>query len=109
MGKTIKFYSDSKIDCSKCPVNNFCCTLKVKLSLFDRLRIFLGTGKTAKQYAEKPFNRWETKLVNGDCTFLKRNKDTKSYCTIYKYRPTVCRRFPHFYQEIKDCSDFVKK
>ena len=104
------FYKHNKIDCAHCPVGHFCCTLKVKLSRWDRLRIFLARGLRTKTYADKLFDNkgWGIRLVNGDCYFLKRD-GSKAYCTIYNARPNICRTFPHFFEDIKDCRDVVKR
>ncbi len=105
------FYKHKNIDCANCPVGNFCCTLKVKLSIWDRLRIFTHTGLKTKEYADKLFDNsgWGIKLVNGDCFFLQREPNGKAFCKIYNARPKVCRQFPHFFEDIKDCRDIVKK
>ena len=106
-----QFYKHNNIDCSNCPVNNFCCTLKVRLSMKDRLRIFWHHRLRTKQYADKLFDNsgWGIKLVNGDCFFLKRPKDKPAYCSIYNARPDICKKFPHFYEDINDCRDIVSK
>ena len=105
-----EFYKHNNIDCANCPVGNFCCTLKVKLTLKDRLRIFFHTGLRAKQYADRLFDDsgWGIKLEGGDCYFLKRPQNGKAYCSIYKSRPDICRKFPHFYEDINDCRDILK-
>lgn len=106
----IDFYKHKSIDCAHCPVGHFCCTLKVKLSMWDRVRIFLATGLRTRTYADKFFDNkgWGIRLVKGDCYFLKR-EGSKAYCTIYKARPTICRTFPHFFEDVNDCRDIVKK
>ena len=107
--KNDEFYKHRNIDCANCPVGNFCCTLKVKLSFADRLRILLKKGLRTKEYADQLIDDsgWGIKLVNGDCYFLKRDGD-KAYCTIYDARPKICRKFPHFFEDINDCRDIVK-
>jgi len=35
------------------------------------------------------------KRVNGYCVFLK-NKNDKKVCSIYKHRPSICRKWPFF-------------
>lgn len=105
------FYKHKNIDCAHCPVGHFCCTLKVKLSFWDRMRILLHKGLRTKTYADRLFDEsgWGIKLVNGDCYFLKRLPEGKAFCTIYNARPKICRQFPHFFEDIKDCRDIVKK
>ena len=108
------FYKHKNIDCANCPVGNFCCTLKVRLSFLDRIRILFATGMRTKEYADRLFDNsgWGIKLVekeNGrDCYFLKR-EGSKAFCTIYSARPKICRQFPHFFEDIKDCRDIVRK
>jgi Fe-S-cluster containining protein len=46
--------------------------------------------------------------LDGDCHFLRRPKDGKPFCSIYNARPDICRKFPHFYEDINDCRDIVK-
>lgn len=114
-----QFYRHNNIDCSHCPVGHFCCTLKVRLSFRDRLRIFLHTRMRTKTYAERLLDDsgWGIKLVNGDCYFLKRTKEHSTshdngdhaYCTIYSARPKICRQFPHFYEDVSDCREIVKR
>src|SRR3989344_721530 len=93
------FYKHKNIDCANCPVGNFCCTLKVKLSLIDRLRIYFATGMCTRTYANRLFDNsgWGIKLVDTgrpqrDCYFLKRD-GTKAFCSIYNSRPKICRQF----------------
>jgi Fe-S-cluster containining protein len=106
----MKYYKHNNIDCGNCPVGQFCCTLKVKLSLFDRLKIFIFEGLRVREYADKLMTQkgWGIKLENGDCHFLKRDGE-KAWCSIYKSRPSVCRQFPHFFEQVNDCRDIVKK
>jgi len=67
------------------------CTLRVKLSLFDYLRVLL-TG--ARKFSEKNLSgKRFLKQVDGKCTFLT-EKDGKPHCKIYSNRPKMCRRFP---------------
>ena len=105
------FYKHRNIDCNNCPVGTFCCTLKVRLSLRDRLRILFHTGLRTRQYADRLFdgNGWGIRLVKGDCYFLKRLPEGKAFCTIYNARPSICRKFPHFFEDINDCRDIVRK
>src|SRR3989338_9711329 len=105
------FYKHKNIDCAQCPVGHFCCTLKVRLSFWDRIRIFLHKGLRTKTYADRLFDGsgWGIKLVNDDCYFLKRLPEGKAFCTIYNARPKTCRQFPHFFEDIKDCRDIVKR
>ena len=76
----------------------------------DRIRIFFATRMRTKTYADRLFDNsgWGIKLVNGDCYFLKRD-GTKAFCSIYNARPKICRQFPHFYEDVNDCRDIVKR
>lgn len=109
--KEKEYYKHKNIDCAHCPVGNFCCTLKVRLSWMDRMRIFLHTGLRTKKYADRLFDEsgWGIKLEDGNCFFLKRLPDGKAYCRIYNARPMICRQFPHFFEDINDCRDIVKR
>lgn len=75
--------------CKRC---GYCCSLKVKLSLVDILRLWIG-GFRLKNYADKnPVNEICVRMVGKDCYFLRRN-GKKSYCIAYKYRPKICRNY----------------
>ena len=104
------FYKPKNIDCSHCRVGQFCCTLKVKLSFLDRARIFIYHGLRTRTYADRLFDGsgWGIRLIKGNCFFLQREPDGKAFCTIYNARPKICRQFPHFFEDIKDCRDIVK-
>ena len=89
--------------CDRC---GYCCTLRVKLSWLDILRI-KKVGFSPKQYLIKDVNNKNTiKLVNGDCFFLERHNNT-TFCKIYNHRPKVCRNYPSW-NDKEDCvkSDF---
>ncbi len=70
----------------------------------------MHTGLQTKKYADRLFDDsgWGIRLVNSDCYFLKRLPEGKAYCTIYNARPKICRQFPHFFEDIKDCRDIVR-
>jgi Fe-S-cluster containining protein len=104
------YYKKDNIDCGACPVGQFCCTLKVKLSFLDRMRIRLKNRIPLRRYADRLLDNsgWGINLVNGDCYFLERSNG-KAFCKIYSSRPKICREFPHFFEEINDCRDIVKK
>jgi len=39
------------------------------------------------------------------CMFLKTTDDGASYCSIYKYRPSSCRKFPRSESQLKEVAD----
>jgi uncharacterized protein len=76
-----------KFHCTRC---SYCCTLRVKLSFIDYLRIFLAGYRrfTIKNAAGQ---RCIKQRENKDCIFLDRNPIR---CKIYKIRPKMCREYP---------------
>ena len=71
----------------------YCCTLIVKLSLFDILRI-MRAGYKRKDFMERNLKGQAIlKMNNGDCCFLER-KGKKTKCKIYESRPKICRVYP---------------
>jgi len=82
-----------KFKCNRC---GYCCTLRVRLSFLELLRIRL------KGYKKKDFVVKDTKkrncikqLENQDCYFLIR-KGEKTACKIYNIRPKMCREYPGY-------------
>jgi hypothetical protein len=71
----MEYYKHNNIDCGNCPVGQFCCTLKVKLSLFDRLKIFLFEGLRVKEYADKLMTQkgWGIRLDGNGVLFISRD------------------------------------
>lgn len=90
----------------KCKRCSYCCTLRVKLGLFDILRIMKSSYKR-REYIEKDYKgKPVIKMIKGDCFFLDR-KNKK--CKIYEYRPKTCKIYPSFNKDIKDCKDLRKR
>lgn len=80
----------TKFKCKRC---GYCCTLKVKLSLLELLRI-IALGYEKKDFVEKNVKgRNCIKLINDKCYFLTK-KNNKPFCKIYRYRPRMCREYP---------------
>lgn len=73
-----------KFICRRC---GNCCKLRVRLSKEDIKRI---TKSGNKNFVEDGV--W-LKRVNGWCKFLE-IKNGKARCTIYNYRPKICRWWP---------------
>ena len=75
-------------NCQECPVDYFCCKLRVKLSWREAFKIwFKGYTKFSEVDEE---NNLVLKRKNGQCLFL----DQNCQCKIYSLRPRVCRNFP---------------
>ncbi|MBR9691769.1 YkgJ family cysteine cluster protein [Candidatus Woesearchaeota archaeon] len=71
-------------NCSRCA---YCCTLRVRLSLLEYLRILL---KGYRDFTEKDTKgRKCIKLPDKKCFFLENNN-----CKIYSIRPKMCREYP---------------
>ena len=88
-------------NCKRC---GYCCTLRVRLSQLDILRI-TRLGHKKKDFIEKDARGKPCiKIINNDCYFLKR-KNKKTSCTIYNARPKVCRQYPSELQ-LKECSAY---
>jgi hypothetical protein len=79
----------SKFDCVNC---GWCCKLKVKLKKSDVKR--LTKVKDWENFVDEDLY---LKRVNDCCIFLK-DRGNKKICSIYKYRPTVCMKWPFFCQ-----------
>lgn len=83
----------------------YCCTLRVKLSWLDILRIMLAKergfavkGTDGKRYI---------KMIGSKCYFLTK-KNGKPFCRIYNYRPRACRIYPYFNRDVKNCDELKK-
>ena len=85
----------------------YCCTLRVRLSLLDIIRI-MQAGYRKRDFLEKDLKgRNVIKMVKGKCYFLHR-KNKKARCKIYEHRPRICREFPFNHKGVKDCSELKK-
>ena len=92
-------------ECKRC---GYCCTLRVKLGLFDILRI-MKAGYKKRDFLEKDLaGKKVIKKIKGDCYFLER-KGKKTKCRIYDYRPRICRIYPFLNKNIKSCNDLRKQ
>ena len=79
-----------KFRCLDC---GYCCTLKVKLSLIEFLKIYIhGFRNFYSKNSRKELVIKSRK--NGDCHFLDRSKNSKTKCLIYNLRPKMCREYP---------------
>jgi len=75
----------------KCVFCGECCRLKFKLKKSDIVRFERGRIDWKKFTDEK----WDLKKINGNCVFLKK-KNGKKICSVYKFRPSTCRKWPFF-------------
>jgi len=77
----------SKFKCVNC---GWCCRFRVKLTKSDVKK--LTKVKDWERFVDENFY---LKRVNGCCMFL-RDEGNKKICSIYKFRPSVCRKWPFF-------------
>lgn len=84
-----------KFKCERC---GYCCTLRVRLSFIELLKILLK-GYKKKDFIIKDMQKRNCikQLKNNDCFFLARKGKTTS-CRIYGIRPKMCRAYPGFEQ-----------
>ena len=75
-----------QFDCIKC---GLCCALRVEPEEKEIKKIERNTGQGRDSFMEGRY----LKRVNGYCTFLK-NKNGENICSIYKFRPKICSRWP---------------
>ena len=82
-----------KFKCERC---GYCCTLRVRLSFLELLRI-ISRGYKKKDFAVKDMKKRNCirQHENGDCYFLVR-KGRKTSCKIYDIRPKMCRAYPGY-------------
>jgi len=78
-------------NCKRC---GYCCTLRVRLSFIELLRI-LFKGYRKKDFIIKDMMRRNCikQFENKDCYFLIK-KNGKTACKIYDIRPKMCREYP---------------
>jgi Fe-S-cluster containining protein len=86
----------------------YCCTLRVKLSWKDILRILFHTKHRYRDFVERDAGRQKVLRMNGRHCFFERRKNGKSSCLIYRHRPWACRVFPYFNDDIKSCGEIKK-
>ena len=85
----------------------YCCTLRVRLSLLDIIRI-MKAGYKKKDFLDKDLKgKPVIKMIKGKCYFLYR-KNGKARCKIYESRPKTCRIYPFFNENIKSCRELRK-
>lgn len=86
----------------------YCCTLRVRLSWLDILRIVFCAGYRYSDFVERDSSgRKVIKMIGKHCYFENR-EGRKSSCLVYKYRPRVCRIFPFFNENIKSCEEIKR-
>ncbi|RLE45420.1 hypothetical protein DRJ22_04420 [Candidatus Woesearchaeota archaeon] len=81
------FIRNQKFVCSRC---GECCRLLVSL---DKQDIETIKDKGHKNFFYVKNKKKYLKRVKGHCMFLKFNNG-KASCSIYDYRPKICRNFP---------------
>jgi len=92
------FRKDLKFKCQRCAV--FCCRLGgPKLNVKDLQRLEKA-GYKPEIYIDNIGKKGDNEQYmkekeDGSCVFLKYNIESKKYeCTIYEFRPSVCRFYP---------------
>ncbi len=96
------FSYHKKMKCNKC---GHCCTLLLNLTERDIERI-KKTGYKEEEFIEEQLGRKYMKLIDHKCFFLKKNKSY--YCEIYKHRPQICRIYPSYDREIRECREHIR-
>ena len=76
----------NQFNCIKC---GLCCALMVEPDEKEIKKIERNIGQGRDSFMEGRY----LKRVNGYCTFLK-NKNSENICSIYKFRPKICRGWP---------------
>lgn len=98
----VEFLDGKRVDefCAECQ-DSPCCTQNdpIALALGDVKRIAKGLGKSSKYVIKHYLAHYNPVEVPHICYKMKRAKpcqwmDGKFRCTIYEFRPTVCRVYP---------------
>jgi hypothetical protein len=78
----------NKFSCIKC---GKCCNMVFKLNKSDIERLEKGNINWRK-FINKD---WRIKKIDGYCSLLK-NKNKESICSVNKYKPDTCKKWPFF-------------
>lgn len=97
-----KFSYHKKLRCNKC---GYCCTLLLNLTDKDITRIKEIHNKD--DFIEEHLGRKYMKLIDKKCFFLRKN-NKGYYCEIYNNRPQICRIYPSYDREIKECKEHMR-
>jgi len=87
----LSYFLHKKKDKFKCIECGECCQLKFKLKKSDIERFKKGEIDWTRFVDEN----WGLKKINGHCPFLI-DKNGDKLCSVYKYRPDICRGWPFF-------------
>jgi len=91
----------------KCTSCGECCR-PIVIVTDEEIKTIESTGINQEDFIDiDPLDETGTvnalKQINGVCVFLKR-KDDKFLCNIYEYRPSICKKYPFFYdKKLTDC------
>lgn len=86
--------------CNRC---GYCCTCRVYITKKDIERI-KEKGYKEDEFIQIVHNDKAIKIVNKGCFFLRKGKNNY-YCEIYEHRPQICRIYPNYSKEIKECKE----
>jgi uncharacterized protein len=106
---TVWYEEGLSFECSQC---GNCCTGPPGFVWFDEAEGEAMAGQLGltveafhKKYCKKKQGRWtldEVSTRNGfDCVFLRRDSDGKALCSVYSVRPTQCRTWPFWPENLK--------
>ncbi len=103
------------VSCSRCKTSDCCRKYNVLVTELDIVRLRKGIGISPEEFQEKylqPGVDWCTDYTHqltcdedsqGEkCIFLEEGPGGQMRCSVYQYRPTICRDFDE-----KVCDDFV--
>ena len=45
------------------------------------------------------------RLIDGKCFFLRQNEQGEYLCSAYRSRPNICKIYPSYDQEIRECKE----
>jgi len=76
----------------RCKRDGCCCRLLVQVSKAD-IRRLEKVGHKKEDFIQKKKGKNYIKQINGYCPWLKISKGVAE-CTVYNYRPDICRVFP---------------
>jgi len=104
------WYADGlKFKCTQC---GNCCTGPPGFVWFDEEEAIaiadhlgLSVDEFHKRYCKKKYGRWtldEVSRKHGfDCIFLRRDEQGRGLCSIYPVRPTQCRTWPFWPENLR--------
>ena len=85
-----------------------CCKKTIIRITQAEIKRIKNLGYEFEEFLERDMafmDKFVLKITDNGCIFLKKHKDGKYSCTIYKNRPKTCKQYPFFkeYKAIKSC------